>query len=303
MSLRDVKVWIMFIQYKFNEQVKRYRKHNEKKVCVVFYRIRNWGDILNKHLLNRLKISHEIIDIDLKNKYLDKKHIDIGRHYLVVGSIVQHADENSVIWGAGYISDNSTIKAKPAEVLAVRGPLTRDRLISQDIRCPEVYGDPALLLPFIYENPGIKKYKLGVILHNDHNSNTINSTVLSDHRVIVINLRDDFLDVLNKIMLCENIVSSSLHGLIVADAYGIPSRRLVFNNKNLHGGDFKFMDYYLSIEHEPEESLIVNDKLSVEDFVASCNKKHIKLDLFPLIESCPFNSSELAIIKEKMNHR
>ena len=45
---------------------------------------------------------------------------------------------------------------------------------------------------------------------------------------------------------CEVIVSSSLHGLIIADAYGIPTVWAKFGN-DINGNDFKFYDYYWSL--------------------------------------------------------
>ena len=86
----------------------------------------------------------------------------------MIGSIIESlANKESIIWGSGAMyGGEKVLYEKPKKVLAVRGPLTRKYLLSQGVDCPEVYGDPALLLPKIY-NPLIeKKYKLGVIPHN-----------------------------------------------------------------------------------------------------------------------------------------
>ena len=45
---------------------------------------------------------------------------------------------------------------------------------------------------------------------------------------------------------CKFIISSGLHGLIVSDAYNIPNSRIRMSDK-LVGGDFKFIDYELSV--------------------------------------------------------
>ena len=59
----------------------------------------------------------------------------------------------------------------------------------------------------------------------------------------------------DELVSCEMIFSSSLHGLIIADAYNIPNRRVIFGNK-LIGGDFKFNDYEESKKAIDLEELI-----------------------------------------------
>ena len=71
---------------------------------------------------------------------------------------------DSIVWGTGCIAPGR-IGQTPKKIYAVRGPLTKKELDKRGISCPEIYGDPALLFPQIY-NPKIeKKYKLGIIPH------------------------------------------------------------------------------------------------------------------------------------------
>ena len=108
---------------------------------------------------------------------------------------------------------------------------------------PEVSGDSALLLPLLYYPQNITKvHDLCVVLHfiDDHMRTSIsdNVTLVSFH-----NTAEDFVD---QILTCKNVMSSSLHGLILSHSYGIPARGIKVSDK-VEGGDFKFEDYYRSL--------------------------------------------------------
>src|SRR5262245_31354546 len=69
--------------------------------------------------------------------------------YFVTGSIIAHAGRHSTVWGSGIMNWSDAISSEAA-LVAVRGPLTRERALACGAACPEVYGDPALLLPRFY---------------------------------------------------------------------------------------------------------------------------------------------------------
>ena len=229
----------------------------------------NFGDILNKYLIE--SITNKKI-LRVSSFYYDKKHL------LAIGSILNRATSKSIIWGAGFIEENSKTLGTPYEVLAVRGPKTRQRLIELGISCPEVYGDPALLIPEYY-NPKIEtQYKLGIIPHyvdKDH----ISLASLEDISILVIDIcNPNPLKVIDQLLSCKNIASSSLHGLIVSDAYGIPNVRVKFSEK-ITGGDFKFEDYYLSINQEITEPIRIENNLDINAVISNAKKTLIKIDL------------------------
>lgn len=154
---------------------------------------------------------------------------------VAVGSVMHHAKQGDIIWGTGMISERHFPKTSTLDIRAVRGPLTRDRLQRIGIECPEVYGDPALLLPAVYRPDVTRKHQVGFVRHY------VDGRIFPDLNTIDVTLPvEQFID---RVLECDRIVSSSLHGLVVADAYGIPSQH--FPCKGLVGGNFKFADYEL----------------------------------------------------------
>ena len=104
------------------------------------HRAKNWGDIVSYPLVKTISQSEKV---ELTNDRVSGKLI-------VVGSVLQHLNQNDLVWGGGAIDQNH-ISARPEKVFAVRGPLTRHELLSKGIECPAIYGDPALLMPYITE--------------------------------------------------------------------------------------------------------------------------------------------------------
>lgn len=204
----------------------------------------NLGDDINIPLLKHLSGRN----VRTYNT-LFKRNINI----LAIGSIIEICtNSRSIIWGSGSISGKTILKQKPLKVLAVRGPLTREYLLNQGIECPVVYGDPALLCPLVYSPRSTKKYKLGLIPHyKDEDSPVLISFLKNNPDVLLIRMRNykTWKDVIDKICSCECIASSSLHGLIISDAYRIPNTRIVLSN-NIVGGDFKYKDYYGGVNKE-----------------------------------------------------
>lgn len=246
----------------------------------------NLGDDLNYYLIKELTFKHIL-------NYRDFWHTSTD-NVLCIGSIIEDfVNENSIIWGSGAMyGGDAPLKAIPKKVLAVRGPLTRDYLLSKGVDCPEVYGDPALLLSKIY-NPAIKKkYKYGVIPHwIDLNNEYVQEFVARDRvNICLIDLKhyDDWRIVIDRINECEFIISSSLHGIIISDSYNIPNVWVEFSD-NVIGNGFKFRDYFASIKRNVVMPLKISSYIDIETL--KCYKtdwKPISIDLNKLISVSPF---------------
>jgi pyruvyltransferase len=222
---------------------------------------KNWGDLVPFNIINNLFEGHNLNNDDVFNVKNPNKHYKVYS----TGSVMHFTKNDSIVWGTGCI-DSGMVGQKPKKVYAVRGPLTRQELLKKGIECPEVYGDPALLYPIIY-NPKIeKKYEWGIIPHyiefeSDKDREVIKN--LENQGIKVIDICAGEKEFINELLEVENVISSSLHGLIMADAYGIPNARVNISNK-LIGGHFKFKDYCLSVEREIDlgYQLTKNTKLS-----------------------------------------
>ena len=185
------------------------------------------------------------------------------------------------------ISPEALPAQAPHRVHAVRGPLTRKMLMQSGIKCPDVYGDPALLLPRYFNPPKSCPYRLGVIPHMvDKNHPWIESSA-KEEGVKVIDIEADIETFVKDVLSCECILSSSLHGLICADAYEIPNRRIVLSDQ-IQGADFKFLDYYGAANVAPQTPIKPKVSESALQIIPAIDRIAPLPDLDALLAVCPF---------------
>lgn len=195
----------------------------------------NFGDYLSFLIVERI-VGEEVRVVKGSKNFNEKK-------LLAIGSVLYFAREGDVVWGSGVkgnrLADN--YKFKNLDVRAVRGPLTRQFLIDEfNINCPEIYGDPALLMPYFF--PEYKRSKNPSIpyLIVSHYNDISFFPKLGDEAIVYAN--DPWEEIIEKILEAELVISTSMHGIIVAEAFGIPARMLrVRESEPL----YKFADYYL----------------------------------------------------------
>lgn len=201
----------------------------------------NYGDLLSKYLVERISC-REVNWVHPKKQPWYKLN---KNNFVAIGSIIHHVTKNSIVWGSGIIDRTQPVER--ADFRAVRGPQTRKFLKELNYECPEIYGDPAILLPLYYKPDVKKKYKLGIIAHyNDFTA--VSNWYKEDKDISVIDLMTmDVEDVTRQILECEATISSSLHGIIVSHAYQIPSVWVKFSN-NIFGDGIKYRDYLESVE-------------------------------------------------------
>lgn len=247
--------------------------HNDSLIIKFWDGSPNWGDSLNPYLIGNL-MDCKILIADRIFNFLNKEAV------LGVGSILSGDVGNYVIWGSGFLSEKSTIVNKPRHVLAVRGHLTANKLRKLDIKVPEIYGDPALLFPRIFYPVVTKKFKLGIIPHFKENDLPLIGSIKQKfgEDICIIDMRAGIEEVAEMVLSCEIILSSSLHGLILAEAYGIPTGRVVMSN-HLIGGDFKFNDYYSGVGISNHSKLVLNEvQQNLSALIKQTSLKDLKFD-------------------------
>lgn len=237
----------------------------------------NFGDVITPWLIEKITGSKPIY-IDMSDKQ-DK--------FVVSGSILNWCDSSCHVWGAG-IANSEDIIPKDINILATRGPISAERARECGCSCPQIYGDPALLMPKFYKSNSEKEYKLGIIPHYiDQAFYVTVADRLPPHRMI--NVFDPIEEVIEAIVSCEVILSSSLHGLIVADAYGVPSYRVKMTNRILGDGT-KYQDYFASVElenYKPYEIMSFVNK-SLGYCLRQLHATSPKIHADDLWNSCPF---------------
>lgn len=179
----------------------------------------NMGDILSPVILKKLGYQIERVQKNTSGKLN------------AIGSTAKFIMPNDIVWGTGIMRDSDPIE-RNATYLAVRGPLTGEK-----VNC-SVYGDPALLCSKLFPMPKASAEITGFIPHY------VDYGIALENKINILN--KDPLEVVKKLTQCSKVISTSLHGIILAHAYGIPAAWWRASDK-LNGDDSKFQDYALSV--------------------------------------------------------
>lgn len=216
--------------------------------------IANFGDALTPWLLRRAGI----VAIHSRPE---------SAELVGAGSILEMlpADFDGAIWGSGLLRD-APVALPNARILAVRGRLTADRLGAPDAT---VLGDPGLLVSTFMKRPRTR-WRLGIVPHHMHENDPIWEAIRTQapNQTRVIDVRRGPTAVLGEIAACDFVLSTSLHGLITADAFGIPAvwaRR----EPDLWGGRFKFLDYESAVTPSATRETLLETAVPSPDEVIS----------------------------------
>lgn len=202
-----------------------------------------------------------------------------------VGSILHMIDRNTskYIWSSGMMYNVHELHTQ-YDPIALRGKLTAKQFINDTTNT--ALGDGGLILEKIYTPKRDwsyrPRYKLGIFpnyadIVNMRDDPIEKFNVFKSPDVLLIDPRNFVETVVNQCYSCENIISSSLHGAVISDSYGI--NNAIFASREtklaLHvmQGSFKFRDYYSAFDIDFKEPKIFLDKnTSFEQAISACKQ-------------------------------
>ena len=214
----------------------------------------NFGDQLNFDLVQYLGFDYRLVSPK------ECRLIAIGSilHEFLVRTNHRHRPRSNnplFCWGSGFIGDENAIRSLIGEFSwefnrdihfrALRGRLSQrmvQYITGTSINVP--LGDPGLLASSFFKSLP-KKYDVGIILHWKEKLSFRQKRQLKLRKLKVkhISPAQSSAAVVAELSQCRCVLSSSLHGLVIADSFRIPNMHIITSDL-VEGGSFKFADYY-----------------------------------------------------------
>jgi len=230
--------------------------------------VNNFGDLLGPEIVYRIA-SRQFPAYDLESAR--------GR-LLAVGSILSLARSGDTVWGIGVNgkSLDKTYALSEISFRAVRGPLTQAFVRRHGGQCPEIYGDPGLLVPQLWTEEELAgpAHEVTIV----PNLNDLRLYDLDDKRVLLPTT--PLRECLSRIRNSRFVTGSSLHGIVVAEAFGIPARLITSGAEP----GFKYNDYYLGSGRSGFKSA-----RHVQEAIEMGGEPAIDWDPSPLMSAFPFD--------------
>ncbi len=215
---------------------------------------------------------------------------------VAIGSILQRVKHHFWsrkihVWGSGFIAEQEPVKARH-HYHAVRGKYTANLIKGAQI---EALGDPGLLVDLLLPNHERipKRYAVGIIPHYKDQCNPLVESVAARlNDTLTIDVFSETYQFLEQVASCQFIFSSSMHGLITADSFGIPNAWVKFSS-SVRGEDFKFKDYYSIFDIQPQ---FLRPSEVDQELIAKITDKYHRLNMTVIKETLisAFPKSQIA---------
>ena len=254
------------------------QEHFGQIPLLYFLRVPNFGDRLNANLVKALTS---------QNPFWTRKPDQ--PHILGIGS-VGVINAQARVWGSGVMDPDFGIgDIRGEHVFALRGPMSYEVLRRAGIAMGDVpLGDPAVLAPSalgiqVAKHP---RHPVGLVAHYvDRDLPTVRQLLRQDG-VADINVHDDPSDVIGAMAHCRVILSSSLHGLILAEALGLPSLWIKASDE-IAGGSFKFEDWFGTTRNPQHQPYVLEGNENAHQLAALAEHRDHTIDLDALAAALP----------------
>ncbi|EEB83226.1 polysaccharide pyruvyl transferase family protein [Roseobacter sp. GAI101] len=178
-----------------------------------------------------------------------------------VGSLLQvikraYSEEKDLmptVWGTGLLHAVHGLRFKDhVRIALVRGPITA-ALLGLEV---DRFGDPGLLISDVWPMDRTPNGKIGIVPHHSIMDDVMLKALLdSDPKYQLIDPRGDAREVCAAIAACDHVFASSLHGLIVADAYGVPNTWVAPVGQSR----LKYLDYAAAVGRAMPAPVMIED--------------------------------------------
>lgn len=255
-----------------------------KDIRICYTERKNIGDAINpyiiKEVFNMNPVCTNMVDCEITG-------IGSGlRRFFVLpksaGNIINiikgHLNPKPVIiWSAGFLNTptgKEWTTRRQVKLASTRGELSKQYIEKiTNKKFDSTTGDAGLLASKLIATPVVKKYSVGIILHDrDRNLEIVQQMNSAIKNSVVIDVTGGVMETLAQIASCETIISSSLHGLILADSFHIPNMHIKLSNR-LAGDGFKFDDYYSAyglrdkvIEVDSDNYMVFNPEMIKREY-------------------------------------
>jgi len=203
----------------------------------------NFGDLMAPHMLARL------------TGRLPAHPTDKGPRLFTTGDLVHRLQTGDVVWGAGMKGDAAEMRERPQHlhILATRGPITLDFLQRRGYDTSRVsrFFDPGCLIATLFPeeiqairgNQDMAREPFIIIPH--YRDLAIMREKYPGHAKHIRSTDTPFFELVGHIIHSELVISSSLRGIIIAEALGVPA---IWHAPMGGENELKFTDYYLGTD-------------------------------------------------------
>ena len=282
-----------------------------KFIKLIYWNELNLGDLLSPYIISKLSglriIHKDFYRLGIKGQILLLFKFLIGKvskkdffntlfffekNLIGVGSVLAWGNKRSVIWGSGFMNFDENFRG--GKLCAVRGKLTDEKLKKMGFNGCNIYGDPALLLPLLVSPSEIVLDEIAIIPHWSE-FDFFEEEYGSKYKILDLRTAN-IEEFVKELTSCSFILSSSLHGIILSHAYGIPALWIKYGDIDTDG--FKFYDYFSSVDIPIYEGICDYHNLLQQGFWKqlfieykkfSLPLKNIKLIQIELLKVAPFN--------------